>query len=268
MSARRHVLAVFAHPDDEVLCAAGTLARCVAQGDEVTLVCATRGEYGPIASPALATPETLAEVRESELRASCAALGVQSLEWLDLPDGGVSWAADEQGSLQLLVRCIRQRRPEVVITFGPDGLYGHADHVAIGELTTTACRLAADPTFEVDGSPGLAACHAPRLFFSVWTGELVQQLLAAFPTAQLWGLQPAQFPCVASAITCSVDVREVLEPKLRALHSHRTQLTRDHVLPQLQGALAQRFLGVEHFRCADGRPGDPVTCRATEEAHK
>jgi LmbE family N-acetylglucosaminyl deacetylase len=258
------VLAVFAHPDDEVLCAAGTLALCAARGDDVTLVCATRGEYGPIADPSLATPETLAQVREAELRASCAALGVRHVELLGLPDGGVSWAAGEQNTLPALVRRIRRLRPRVVVTFGPDGLYGHADHVAVGALTAEARRLAADPSFHVPDAPALAAYHVPRLFMAVWTGELVRQLLAATTergrAAQLWDLTAEQFALDASAITGSVDVRAVLERKLRALHSHRTQLTRDHALSMLSGELAQRFLGVEHFRCADGLAGDPLTC--------
>jgi len=270
---RSAVLATFAHPDDEVLCAAGTLARCAAQGDDVTLVCATRGEYGPIASAELATPETLAEVREAELRASCAALGVQRVELLGLPDGGVSWAADEQQTLPELVRSIRQLRPRVLITFGPDGLYGHTDHVAIGELTTEARRLAADPSYLVASTPGAvqpAPYHVPRLFFAVWTGEFVREMLDALAQtgqpAQLWSLQPEQFPLTSAAITASVDVSSVLEQKLRALHSHRTQLTRDHALPLLSGELAARFLGVEHFCCADGLAGDPVTySRARED---
>jgi LmbE family N-acetylglucosaminyl deacetylase len=97
---QRHVLAVFAHPDDEILCGAGTLALCAAAGAHVTLVCATRGELGPIASPELATHETLAQVRERELRASCKQLGIEDVRFLGLPDAGVSWAAEEAGTVR------------------------------------------------------------------------------------------------------------------------------------------------------------------------
>src|SRR5262245_46661608 len=102
----RHVLAVFAHPDDEVLCGAGTLALCAARGVHVHLVCATRGELGPIASPELATHETLAAVREGELRASCAALGIGEPVFLDLPDAGVDWAAEDAGTVRRLTEHI------------------------------------------------------------------------------------------------------------------------------------------------------------------
>jgi LmbE family N-acetylglucosaminyl deacetylase len=258
------VLAVYAHPDDESLCAAGTLALCAARGERVTLLCATRGEHGPISSAELATHETLAAVRERELRACCETLGLEPPIFLDLPDGGVSWAAAEQGTLSQLVRCIRQLRPRVVLSFGPDGLYGHSDHTAIAELTDNARRLAADPHYVVRAAPQLAACRLPRLFCSVWTEEFVRELLQALTRAgkpsQLWSLRPEQFALHADAITASVDVSTVLEQKLRAMRCHRTQLADDHVLTQLSLAEAQRFLSVEHFRCADDRPGDPLDC--------
>jgi LmbE family N-acetylglucosaminyl deacetylase len=254
------VLCVVAHPDDEVLCGAGTLALCAARGRPVTLVCATRGELGPIADPSLATRETLAGVRERELRASCAALGVDDLRWLDLPDASVAWTGAERGSVGALVQLIRTLRPRVLITFGEDGLYGHSDHVAVGELVTEARQLAADPGYASQQLTGeCRAFHVPRLFFPVITAQYVAELLGALRVpAQLWSLRPQDFHVPASAISASVDVSSVLAQKQRALHSHRTQLAADNALRLLTPELAARFLGVEHFRCADGLPGDPV----------
>jgi LmbE family N-acetylglucosaminyl deacetylase len=258
------VLAVFAHPDDEVLCGAGTLALCGAHGRPVTLVCATRGELGPIADPSLATRETLADVRAAELRASCAALGVDDLRWLDLPDASVSWTGDERGTRNVLVQLIRSLRPRVLITFGSDGLYGHSDHVAVGELVTDARRLAADPTFCPEQLVGdVQPFHVPRLFYPVLTAQFVIDLLGALAAigkpGQLWSLHPDNFHVLADEITASVDVTSVLERKRLALHSHRTQLEPDNALALLTPELAVRFLGTEYFRCADGLPGDPVT---------
>jgi LmbE family N-acetylglucosaminyl deacetylase len=255
------VLCVVAHPDDEVLCGAGTLALCAARGRPVTLVCATRGELGPIADASLATRETLASVRERELRASCAALGVDDLRWLDLSDAGVAWTAAERGTLSVLVRLIRTLRPRVLITFGADGLYGHLDHVAVGELATDARRLAADPGYRAEQlTDDCRAFHVPRLFYPVITAQYVAELLSALAEpAQLWSLRPEDFHVPASAISASVDVSSVLAQKLRALHSHRTQLAADNALRLLTPELAVRFLGVEHYCCADGLPGDPVS---------
>ena len=78
-SARR-LLGVFAHPDDEVFCAGGTMARAAEAGAEVTIVSATRGERGQIRDPAAATRRTLGAVREGELRAAAAELGVQHVQ--------------------------------------------------------------------------------------------------------------------------------------------------------------------------------------------
>jgi LmbE family N-acetylglucosaminyl deacetylase len=255
------VLLIIAHPDDEILCGAGTLALCAERGRPVTLVCATRGELGPIADPQLATRENLGAVRELELRASCEALGIHELHWLGLPDAGVDWAAPMQETVRALVSLIRRQRPRVLISFGPDGLYGHSDHVAVSELTIEARRLAADPSFAAEG--GADAYWAPRLFYPVLTADTVSAMLGelalAGTRAQLWSLPPSAFRVLPSEITGSVDVTSVLPRKLRALHSHRTQLESDNALGLLSGALAQRFLGVEHFRCADGLSGDPVS---------
>jgi LmbE family N-acetylglucosaminyl deacetylase len=257
------VLAVFAHPDDEVLCAAGTLALCRARGRPVTLVCATRGELGPIADPRLATADTLGEVREAELRASCAALGIADVRVLGLPDAGVDWSAPPRGVLSSLVQLIREQRPLTLIGFGPDGLYGHCDHVGVHELMIRARAVAADPQFEPEHPIGTAPAYwVPRSFYPVMTAdtvsELLQQRTAAGKPAQLWSLSPSAFHVLAAEISAEVDVRKVLDRKLRALHCHRTQLEADNALALLEGELAVRILGFEHFRCADGLPGDPL----------
>jgi len=262
MSETKNVLAIFAHPDDEVLCGAGTLALCAQRGDRVSLLCATRGEYGPISNEALATRANLAEVRERELRQSCAALGIAALEFLDLPDAGVSWAAYEHHTLHKLVHVIRRERPAMLISFGPDGIYGHPDHVAMSELATEARRAAADAGFALPDARDLPPYQIPRHFFPVWTARHVQQLLAALAEAgtpgQLWSLQPEQFPALDSVITAEVDVRSVLDKKLAAIHCHRTQLARDNALALLSGALAERHLGHEYFHCADKLGGTPL----------
>jgi N-acetyl-1-D-myo-inositol-2-amino-2-deoxy-alpha-D-glucopyranoside deacetylase len=254
------VLAVFAHPDDEVLCGAGTLALCAARGP-VTLVCATRGEHGPIAEASLATRENLPVIRERELRASCAALGVHDVRILGLPDAGVAWAGYDGATLNQLVAIVRELRPRALITFGPDGLYGHSDHVAIGELAMEARHAAADPQYSSDGS-GRASHRIPRAYFPVLSADFVTSLLAALSErglrANMWSLQPAAFEVQESAITARVDVSSVLERKQRAIQCHRTQLEPDNAWGLVTGELATRFFGTEYFRCADGLAGDPL----------
>ncbi|HYN87205.1 MAG TPA: PIG-L family deacetylase, partial [Ardenticatenaceae bacterium] len=87
---QRRILALFAHPDDECFGVGGTLARAAREGAHVVLVCATRGEAGEIADPALATPETLGEVREGELNCAAEALGLAELIFLGYRDSGMA----------------------------------------------------------------------------------------------------------------------------------------------------------------------------------
>ncbi|HEX7594211.1 MAG TPA: PIG-L family deacetylase [Anaerolineae bacterium] len=118
------LLAIFAHPDDESNAAGGTLARYAREGADVTLVSATRGELG---IPGLA-PEVAGAVRERELRAAGTALGARAVHFLGYRDGKLA-GADEQKAVARLVALLREIQPQVVITFGPDGISGHADHV-------------------------------------------------------------------------------------------------------------------------------------------
>jgi LmbE family N-acetylglucosaminyl deacetylase len=135
------LLAVFAHPDDETFCAGGTLAKYVAAGWEVMVISATRGEAGQIRDPQAATRRMLGQVREREFYAACERLGVHHARVLDYMDGTLQ-NVEEYELVGAIVKIIRAFRPEVVITFGPDGAYGHPDHIAIGAATTRAFEQA------------------------------------------------------------------------------------------------------------------------------
>jgi LmbE family N-acetylglucosaminyl deacetylase len=137
-SSARRLLGVFAHPDDEVFCAGGTMARAAEAGAEVMIVSATRGDQGQIRDPAAATRHTLGAVREGELRAAAAELGVQHVQVLTYPDGMLQHHGSSLGAA--IADIIRWFDPDTVITFGADGGYGHPDHIAISKLTTAAFR--------------------------------------------------------------------------------------------------------------------------------
>jgi LmbE family N-acetylglucosaminyl deacetylase len=173
---RPRILGVFAHPDDEVFCAGGTLARWADAGAETLVVSATRGQAGQIRDPRAATRRTLGAVRERELGAACAHLGVAQTRCLDYMDGTLRDVAPAR-LVADVERIVRDAAPHAVITFGPDGGYGHPDHVAISAATTRACaRLAAAP-----GGPA----H-PRLYYSQFPR---QNLLLAEELAR-WLLEP------------------------------------------------------------------------------
>lgn len=160
------LLCVFAHPDDEVFCAGGTLAKYVADGCEAMVVSATKGDAGQIRDASVATRRTLGTVREQELQESCRRLGVQHAVCLNYGDGTLE-NTDSQVLIEQIISIIREFRPDVVITFGPDGAYGHPDHIAIGEATTEACSLAGDShQFPQQLADGLQPFAPARVYHS------------------------------------------------------------------------------------------------------
>ena len=138
------VLGLFAHPDDEVFCVGGTIARCVEAGADTAIVSLTRGEAGQIRDPAAATRRTLGSVRESELSQAARALGVREATCLDLGDGRLADQGPDE--LAATVRAIIEAfAPDVVVTFGPDGAFGHPDHVTSCLATVQAVGSIAEP---------------------------------------------------------------------------------------------------------------------------
>ena len=138
------ILGLFAHPDDEVFCVGGTIARAGAAGAETAIVSLTQGEAGEIRDSATATRRTLGAVRARELSASAAALGVRNVECLDLGDGKLVHLPFAE--LVTQVRSILESfAPDVVVTFGDDGGFGHPDHMVSSLATLTAREQLANP---------------------------------------------------------------------------------------------------------------------------
>jgi LmbE family N-acetylglucosaminyl deacetylase len=160
------LLGIFAHPDDETVCAGGTLAKYASAGAVVSVVSLTKGGAGQIRDASAATRGTLTAVRETELDAAGKALGLTETRCLDHPDGGL---ADVDGEIlaRLASDLLREFEPDVVITFGPDGFSGHADHVAVGAAVTAACLEMRDAR-----PVRLFHCYPPR------SGMLLRNRLA------------------------------------------------------------------------------------------
>ena len=255
LNKRPGLLAIFAHPDDESLAMGGTLARYSHAGVEVSLVCATRGEWGSISDPALATRENLAQVREGELRAACQVLGISQLHFLDCPDSDVNhtdWPEVEEK----IVRHIRKLRPDVIVTFGPDGLYGHPDHIAVSTLVTSAFRSAGDASrYAEQLEQGLEQHQASKLYYAQFPQNLAAELVASLSVEhdapQLWGFDPGSFGVPEDLITTGIDVGDAVLKKLQALRCHRTQLEADNVFSLIDDHTALRLLSTEYFRLVE-----------------
>ena len=132
------VLGIFAHPDDETVCAGGTLAKYASAGADVRVVSLTKGGAGEIRDASVATRATLREARERELAAAGNELGLTETKCLDYPDQGLA-DIESRILVELVSAMLGHFNPEVVITFGPDGFSGHPDHAAVGAAVTAAC---------------------------------------------------------------------------------------------------------------------------------
>lgn len=185
----RSVLAIFAHPDDEIL-AAGALADAGSrEGIDVRTITLTRGENGH-PEPGVSRAEDLPLVRESELRRYGFALRLDHQEVWEYPDGGLSDVAGRR-LVDRLVERIRTWKPDLVLTFDPAGGYnGHPDHRATGTIATEAIRAALDFTYQVDLGEAhrpkqLGYMIAPARAFSIIGGLELRTVAAAQPDANL-----------------------------------------------------------------------------------
>ncbi|GCE15598.1 PIG-L deacetylase family protein [Tengunoibacter tsumagoiensis] len=223
MSSALRLLGIFAHPDDESLVCGGTFARYADQGVETSLIIATRGERGWFNDwHDYPGEKVLGSLREKEVRKACQELGISRLDFLDYIDGDVD-LANEHEIIAKLVYLLRQIRPHVVLTFGPDGLYGHPDHIAISQFTTSAILCAADQQYP--SAPDLAPHRVSKLYYrfasKAWFtrhmpvfGELVMQIDGQERRAQSW---------TDWILTTSVDASEYWSQAWRAVLCHKTQ---------------------------------------------
>jgi LmbE family N-acetylglucosaminyl deacetylase len=202
------LLSVWAHPDDESYLAAGLMAWARRQGSRVVMVTATRGEGGSQDEERW-PPATLGAVRERELLDSLAVLGVTEHTFLDLPDIGVDTPLPEEGGPR--VRGIMAEvRPDTVLTFGPDGMTGHAGHMSVSRWTTEA--------FEAFAMPGATLHYATATpdWASYWVPRLEQ-----------FDLYGPGTPPVTPREDLSIDFPlppDLLELKMRALERHESQI--------------------------------------------
>jgi LmbE family N-acetylglucosaminyl deacetylase len=256
----RTLMAVFAHPDDEAFGTGGTLAKYAAEGTDVYLVTATRGEAGGIAEPDMATTANLPYVRERELRCACQIYGIHPPIFLDYVDGQLPIVHQGQ-AVGKLVRIVRELRPQVVITFGPDGIYGHYDHIAVHHWATIAVNLAAAP----DCFPEqVADACQPHQVSKLYYRALPEEQVAAMsdgdkPAAVMMDGVPFLFAGRRpDEITTIIDVSDQIEAKLGGIRCHETQVGRSSPYAEAPDEVSQDpWFRSEHFVLAHSTVGWP-----------
>jgi N-acetyl-1-D-myo-inositol-2-amino-2-deoxy-alpha-D-glucopyranoside deacetylase len=228
------LMAVFAHPDDETFGAAGVMAAAVERGVPVTVISATRGEAGESSIPGLDDPERLGVVRERELREAMRQIGVSDVRLLGYRDSGMAGSPLAEHPLAFvrvpvetaaarLVPHIRSVRPHVILTFGPEGLYGHPDHLHMHHIVLRAIQVAADPSHKDRGAS--EPWQTPVLYFAAFPREDMLALLDR-PNSPLRSLPAdarANLGTPQSEITHTIDIKSWADSKRAAIASHRTQ---------------------------------------------
>jgi LmbE family N-acetylglucosaminyl deacetylase len=247
-------MAVLAHPDDESLGVGGTLARYASSGVEVFLVTATRGDAGRFRGHRAGESghpgsEALAGIRERELRSAAEALGVREMTLLGYPDRRLD-SADPREVTARIASELRRHRPEVVVTFGPDGAYGHPDHVAISQLTTAAVMAAADCRFVPDGQGEGAGAHSvSKLYYLAWPDSMWSAYQAAVHplSSTVDGVERQATPWPDWAITTTIDTSEVWPTVWQAVSCHQSQLSAYEALSKLPREQHEALWGRQSF---------------------
>lgn len=220
------LMAVFAHPDDESLGLGATLAKYAAEGVETYLVCATRGQrgwFGPEeTNPGL---EALGRIREKELQAAADVLGLREVTLLNYMDGDLGQAPHAE-AVAHIVSHLRRVKPQVVVTFGPDGAYGHPDHIAICQFTSAALICAADASYANAAQP--PPHRVSKFYYMVDSKDTVEFIKTTFHeefAIPVDGQMRHQVGWDEWAVTTRIDASEHWRTVLRAIQCHQTQVT-------------------------------------------
>ncbi|KAA0929780.1 N-acetyl-1-D-myo-inositol-2-amino-2-deoxy-alpha-D-glucopyranoside deacetylase [Streptomyces apricus] len=282
----RRLLLVHAHPDDEAINNGATMARYAAEGVRVTLVTCTRGEQGEVIPPALAhlSGDDLGEYRLVELGAAMRELGVRDARSLGgagrYQDSGMMgvpendgprsfWRADVDEAAAHLVEVIREVRPQVLVTYDPDGGYGHPDHIQAHRVAMRAADLAAEPDFRTDlGEPWAIA----KIYWNRVPRSVAEEGFARLKDV----LDELPFPAAATVddvpgvvddqvVTTEIDGTAQSAAKAAAMRAHATQIEVDGPWFALSNRLAQPLFPVEYYELVRGeRTAAPGSARESD----
>ena len=225
MTSTLKLLALFAHPDDEAFGTGGTLSKYAAEGVAVHLIMATSGEAGQSSDPKLATPETLSQAREQELLNACRAYSINPPHLLRYPDGQMT-IVNQKEAVGQVVEIIRRLKPQVMLTFGPDGVYGHYDHLACHRWAVVAFRLAADPEwFPEQVAAGLEPHTISKLYYRATTQSWIEQIRQnGRGDVMMDGIPFSFFGYDDSQVTTKINITAYAHHKQKGILCHASQI--------------------------------------------
>ena len=254
------LLLVHAQPDDEAITTGGVMMKARADGHRVVLVTATRGEVGEIHNmDEKATRPHLGEVRTKELEMAARILGVNRSVFLGYRDSGMVGTADNKNPKSFhhapldeaagrLEAILREEKPEVVLTYAEDGIYGHPDHVKAHQVTTAALDL-----LEKEG------WRPRKLYYAAVPRSLMQAFMEQMPDEarqQGLGMQIPGTP--DELITTKVDVSEFVDRKLEAFAAHVSQNDPNSWFANMADQIYRLAFGTEYYQLARGKAGSEL----------
>jgi len=268
--ADRRIIFVHAHPDDESISTGATMAHYVVGGAHVTLVTCTLGEEGEIHVPdlaglAAAEADQLGGYRIAELAAACAALGVTDHRFLGgagrYRDSGMMglptnnhprcfWQADLDEAAGHLVEIMREVRPQVLVTYDPNGFYGHPDHIQAHRVSMRAAELAAAEGF-----------GPTKIYWTTVPKSVLEAGLVAFsestdnPFEGVEHVDDFPFGTPDASIAARIDATDQHDAKVAALRAHATQIPPTSWLYAVAGSFGSEFMGVEYYTLEHGERG-------------
>jgi N-acetyl-1-D-myo-inositol-2-amino-2-deoxy-alpha-D-glucopyranoside deacetylase len=262
------ILLVHAHPDDETVGTGATMAHYAAAGVPVTLVTCTLGEEGEIHLPELAlfapdAADQLGGYRYTELAAACAALGVTDHRFLGgagrYRDSGMMgtpanqhprcfWRADLEEAAGQLLEVIREVRPRVMVTYDPNGFYGHPDHIQAHRVAMRAAELAG-----ADAPAKIYWTAVPKSVLAAGMEHFAESSENPFEGAT--HVDELPFGTPDPEIAARIDARASHPAKAAATRAHASQIPADSWLHSLASSFGEDFMGVEYYVLAAGERG-------------
>ncbi|MDQ6698396.1 MAG: PIG-L family deacetylase [Actinomycetota bacterium] len=246
-----------AHPDDESIATAGTMALAASQGHRVVLVVATRGELGEPVPGVLAEGEQLGVRRSAETHASADVLGAQRVEFLGYVDSGMMgeptndppycfWQADVEHAAHRLAAILEEEQPDVLTIYDDNGGYGHPDHIQVHRVGRRAAELT--------GVPMVVQSTMNRSAMRRWAAE-ARARAETFDGPDI-AEDDDNFGKSESEITHSVDASSELTTKRRAMQSHPSQMSAEHFLLAMPDEAFAVGLGTEWYILDDVSTGE------------
>jgi N-acetyl-1-D-myo-inositol-2-amino-2-deoxy-alpha-D-glucopyranoside deacetylase len=254
------LLLMHAHPDDEAISTGGVMMKAKAHGHRVVLVTATRGEVGEIYNmDEAASRPLLGDIRTEELKAAGDILGVDRIEFLGYRDSGMVDTADNKDPRSFhqarldeaagkLAAVIRDERPDVVVTYAEDGVYGHPDHIKAHHVTNAAFDM-----LEREG-------WAPRkLYYTAIPRSMMEAFMQQMPEEaqrQNTNMRIAGTP--DELVTTRIDVHDYVDEKRKAFAAHVSQNDPNSWFTTMASQIYELAFGTEYYQLARGKPGSEL----------